>query len=99
MLVDSGSSKHSVDSKLIREVESRMLEYTEMNPPMKIKAAGHNNFFGAAQGIVLVLVRNTQDVFRTIKLPIVLVPGLGIHFFLQQKKSVKNMFTKCRLHC
>ena len=53
MLVDSGSSKHFVDSKLFRGVVSRMLEHTEINPPMGIKATGHNTFFGTAQGILL----------------------------------------------
>ena len=36
MLVDSGPSKHFVDPKLIRRVESRMKDYTETNPPMEI---------------------------------------------------------------
>ena len=47
VLVDSGSSKHFVDPKLIRRVENRMLNYTEINPPMEIKATGHNTTFGA----------------------------------------------------
>ena len=50
MLVDSGSSKHFVDPKLINRVESRMQGYTEINPPMEIKAAGHKTLFGIAQG-------------------------------------------------
>ena len=37
MLVDSGSSKHFGDPKLTRGIESRMLDYTEMNPPIKLK--------------------------------------------------------------
>ena len=59
MLVDSGSSKHFVDPKLIRRVESRMQDYTEINRPMEIKAAGHTTLFGTAQGILLVVVRDT----------------------------------------
>ena len=43
---------------------------------MEIKAAGHNTLLGTAQGILLVVVRDTQDVCRTVKLSIVLVPGL-----------------------
>ncbi|CAM9282824.1 unnamed protein product, partial [Ascophyllum nodosum] len=64
MLVDSGSSKYFVDPKLIRGVESGMLDYTKINSSMAIKAAGHNPLFGTAQGIIilLVLVRDTQDV-------------------------------------
>ena len=95
MLVDSRSSKHFVDPKLIRGVESRKLHYTEINPPMEIKAAGHNTLFGTAQGILLVVVHDTQDVCRTVKLPIVLVPGLGRNLFstaLAAQKDVKNYF-------
>ena len=76
MLVDSGSSKHFVDPKLIRRVESRMLEYTKINSPMEIKAAGYSTLFGITQCILLVLVRDTQDVCRVVKLSIALVPGL-----------------------
>ena len=82
---------------LIRGVESRMQDYTEINPPMEIKAAGHNTLFGTAQGILLVVVRDTQDVCRTIKLPIVLVTGLGRNIFsttLAAQKGVKTIFTK-----
>ena len=76
MLADSGSSKHFVDPKLIRVVESRMQNYIEINPPMEIKAAGHNTLCGTARGILPVIVRDTQDMCGTVKLPIVLVPGL-----------------------
>ena len=46
--VDSESSKHFVDPKLIRGIESRMLAYTEVHPPVEIKVAGHNTLFGTA---------------------------------------------------
>ena len=59
MLVDSGSSKHFVDLKLIRMVESRMQDYTDIYPPMEIKAASDKSLFGTAQGILLVVVRDT----------------------------------------
>ena len=91
-LVDSGSSKHFVDPKLVHRVESRMQDYTEIDPPMEIKAAGHNTLFGIAQGTFLVVVRDTQDVCRTVKLPKVLVPGLGRNLFstaMAGQKGVK----------
>ena len=97
MLVDSGSLKYFVDPKLIRGADSRMMDYTEINPTMEIKAAGHNTLFGTAQGILLVLVRDTQDACVTVKLPIVLVPGLGRKLFsiaLAVQKGVKTIFTK-----
>ena len=94
MLVDSGSSKHYfVDPKLVHRVESRMQGYTQIDPPMGIKAASHSILFGITQGTLLVVVRNTQDVCRTVKLPIVPVPGLGRNLFLQrwQLKKVSKL--------
>ena len=72
-----------------------MLEYTKINPPtMEMKAAGHNPFFGTAQGIPLVVVRDTPDDCRTVKLPIVLVPGLILYFLqLWQLKKVSKLFS------
>ena len=55
-----------------------MLDYTEINPPMETRAACDNTLFGTAQRILMVLVRDTQDVFRSIKLPMVLILGLKI---------------------
>ena len=64
LLVDSGSSKHFIDPELIRGVESRMLEYTRVEPPMKVRAVGDDMLRGTAQGILLVLVHGTDDVFN-----------------------------------
>ena len=99
MLVDSGSSKHFVDPKIVHRVESRMQDYTQISPPMEIKAAGHNTLFGIAQGTLLVVVRDTQNVCGTVKLPIVLVPGLKRNLFstaMAAQKGVKTVFTKLR---
>ena len=97
MLVDFRYLKHFVGSKLIHRVESRMQDYIEINPPMKIKAAGNNTLFGTVQSILLVVVRYTRDVRRTVKLPIVLVPGLGRNTFstaLAAQKGAKTIFAK-----
>ena len=93
--MDSGSSKRFVDPKLIRGVESRMLNYTKTNQPMEIKGAGHNTLFGTARGILLVLVRGTQDVSRTVKLSIYFVPDLRRFCFLQlwQPKKVLKLLS------
>ncbi|CAN0314394.1 unnamed protein product [Ascophyllum nodosum] len=64
---------------------------------MEIKAAGHITLFGTAQGTLLVVVRDTQDVCRTVKLAIVLVPGLGRNLSstaMAAQKGVKTVFTK-----
>ena len=59
---------------------------------------GHNTLFGIAQStLILVVVRDTQDVCRTVKLPIVLVPGLGRNPFstaMAAQKGIKTVFTK-----
>ena len=47
-----------------------------MNPPMEIEAAGGNILYGTPQGVLLVLVRDTQDVCRKAQFSIVFVPGL-----------------------
>ncbi|CAN0458149.1 unnamed protein product, partial [Ascophyllum nodosum] len=98
MLVDSGSSKHFVDPELVHRVGSRMQNYTNISPPMEIKAAGHNTLLGIAQGTLLVVVvRDTQGICRTVKLPIVLVPGLGRNLFstaMAAQTGVKTIITK-----
>ena len=74
-----------------------MQDYTQISPPMEIKAAGHNTLFGIAQGTLLVVVRDTQDVCRTVQLPIVFVPGLERNIFstaMAAQKGVKTVFTK-----
>ncbi|CAN0279405.1 unnamed protein product, partial [Ascophyllum nodosum] len=99
MLVDSGFSKHFVDPKLVHRAETRMQDYTKISPPMEIKAAGHNTLLGIAQGTLLVvlIVRDTQDICRAVKLPIVLVPGLGRNLFstaMAAQRGVKTIITK-----
>ena len=92
LLIDSGSSKHFIDTKLIRGVESRMLEYTKIEPPIKITAAGNNMLSGTAQSILLVVVRGTDDALKIVKLPIVLVSRLKRNLFSSlaaAKKGVK----------
>ena len=93
LLVDSGSSKHFINSELIRGVESRMLEYSSIISPIEITAAGNNVLRGTTQGILQVVVRGTDDVLRTVKLPIVLVPGLKRKSFSSSAASQKGVKT------
>ena len=53
-----------------------MQRYTMINYPMEIKAVVDNILYGT----ILVLVRNTDVVYRKVKLPVVAVSGLDIHF-------------------
>ena len=73
-----------------------MLEYTRIEPPMKIEAAGDK----VLRGISLVVVRSTDDVLRTVKLPIVLVPSLKRNLFSTSaaaQKGVKTIIEKSGL--
>ena len=73
------------------------MDYTEINPPTKIKKTGDGTLLGTAQGILLVLVRDTQDVCRAVKLSVVYVPGLKINLFSNvaaAQKGLKVVFTK-----
>ena len=69
---------------MIRGVESRMLEYTRIQTPMEITAAGDNVLRGTAQGILPVVVSGTDDTLRTAKLSIVLVPALFKKGYISQ---------------
>ena len=95
LLVDSGSLKYFyfIDPALIPGVESRMQEYTRIEPPIKITAAGNNVLRGAAQGILLVVVRGTDDGVRTVQLPVVLVPGLKRNLFSSSAAAKKGVRT------
>ena len=97
LLVDLELLKHSIDSKLMRGVESRMLQCTRIQPLKEIRAAGDNVLLVTAQGILLVVVHNTDDVVRTFKLPIVLVPDLQRDLFSSSaatQKCVKTIIEK-----
>ena len=54
LLIDSGSSKHFIDPKLIRGVEYRMMNYTEIYPPVGSRAAGDNTLYSTTQDVPLV---------------------------------------------
>ena len=97
LLVDSGSSKHFIDLEFIRRVEPRMLQHTRIEPLIETRAAGNNVLHGTVQGIVLVVVLGTNDVLRTVKLPIMLVPGLKKNLFSSLAAAqivVKTIFGK-----
>ena len=71
-----------------------MQEYTRIEPLEEIKAAGNNVLCGTAQGVLLVVVRGTDDALRTAELPIVLVPGLKLNLYsssVTAKKGVKTV--------
>ena len=71
-----------------------MLEYTRLEPLIEIRATGDNILRRPAQGSLLVVVRNTEDVLRMVRLPIVLVSGLkrNLSFILAAaQKGVKTV--------
>ena len=91
--MDSGSSKHFIDPELIRGVQSRKLEYTWIEPPMEVRDTGDNVLRGTAQDILLVVVRGTDDVSKTARLPVVLVPGLKRNLFSSSAAAQKGVKT------
>ena len=79
LLIDSGSSKHFIDTELLRGVESRIQEYIRIEPSMEMTAAGNNVLRGTTQGTLLVVARRTYNALRTVILSIVLVPGQKVN--------------------
>ena len=74
-----------------------MLKYTSIESPMEIRATGDNMLRGTTQSILLVIVRGIDDVLRTVKLPIVLMPCLKTNLFSSSavvKKVVKTIIEK-----
>ena len=63
---------------------------TRIQPSIEITAAGNNVLRGTAQGILLVVVRGTDDALRTVKLPKVLVPGLKRNIFSSSTSAKKG---------
>ena len=89
--VDSGSSKHFINPELIRGAESRMLDYTRIEPAMEMTVVGDNLLRATAEGVLLVAVRRTYDVLRTAKLPTGLVPGLKRNLLSSSAKRSKKI--------
>ena len=90
-------SKHFIDQELIHGVEQRMQRYTEINTPMEIKAVDDHILYRTAQGTLLVLVRDTDDIRRKIKLQVILVRELKINIIsivAAAQKGVKTVLTK-----
>ena len=74
-----------------------MLKYTRIESPMEIRATGDNMLRGTTQSISLVIVRGIDDVLRTVKLPIVLMPYLKRNLFSSSavvEKGVKTIIEK-----
>ena len=70
-----------------------MLQYTRIEPPMEMIAAWDDVLRGTAQGILLFVVRNTDDVLRRFKLLIVLVTGLRRNLFSSSAAAQKDVKT------
>ena len=70
-----------------------MLKYTKIEPPTEIRASGDNVLHGTAQGILLLVVRVTDDGLRRVKLLIVLVPGLKWNLFSSFAAAQKGLKT------
>ena len=68
---------------------------------MEIYPLRHNIFCSTAQGILLVLARGTDEIYKKVKLQVVLVPGLIMNIFSSPaaaQKDVKAMIAKNGLY-
>ena len=67
---------------------------------MEIKGGGDNVSYDTAQGSLLVLVHDANNIYRKVKLPVVLVPGLKSVFFKRSScpKCIKTVIAKNRSH-
>ena len=70
-----------------------MQHYTKISLPMEIKASGDNILYGTAQGIILVLVRDIDNVCKRVELSIIVVPGLKKNLFSSAATAQKDMKT------
>ena len=74
-----------------------MLEYTRIEPPKEVRAAGDKVLRGTEHDFLLVAVRGTDDVLRTVKVSIVLVPSIKRNIFsilATTQKGVKTIIEK-----
>ena len=61
---------------------------------MEIKAAIDNTLYSIAQGPLLVIYPDTDDVCRKVKLPVILVPGLkSVLIVATTRNGVKTVIT------
>ena len=66
---------------------------------MEIRAAGDSVLRGTPQGILLVVVRVTDDFLKTVKLSIVLVPSLEMNSFSSSVAALKSVKTNIENNC
>ena len=93
LLAYPGSPQHFIGPELVRGVESKMFEYTRILSLIEIRAAGDNVLRGTAESILLVVVRGTDDILKTVKLPIVIVPGSNKNIFFISAAAQKGAKT------
>ena len=79
--MDSGSSGHFLDSQLLPGIDQHMVEYTKLDPPMNILTAGRHLLYGTAKGVLNTIAVDSEGNEHCVKLPAVIVPGLGKHLF------------------
>lgn len=96
ILIDSGCSNHMVDSQLLPNIEDEMLDYVRFDPPMNIVAAGGQLLHGTGKGVLHAMVTDLRGNQRSIRFPVITVPGLGRHLFScgeAMKRGVSTIFS------
>ena len=73
-----------------------MYGYTKIDPTVEIEGAGDNILYRTSQGVLLVFVRDMDDICRKINFPVVRVPGLKgnlLSSVAAAQKDVKTVIT------
>ena len=81
MAVDSGATYHYLDNELLPKIEHDMLDYVRLSPPMRILTAGGHLLSGTGKGVLLSIVTDQQGMQHSVRLPAIILPGLGKHLF------------------
>ncbi len=93
MLVDSGATEHFVDDQLIPELKEKMLNYTVLSTPKKIRAAGKHILLGTVTGILIGSITDKTGKKHEVGFPSVIVSGLGRHLFSSSDAASRGIST------
>ena len=93
MLVDSGASENYLDSDMIPGLANMLWNYKVLVAPKEIVTAGNHTLLGTHTGTLQGTVTDDSAHRHRVKLPCVLVPGLGRHIFSTMDASRRGVVT------
>lgn len=66
ILIDFGCSNHTMDTRLLPNIEGEMFDHVKFDPPMSILAAGGDLLYFTGEGILHSLVTDVEGNQRSI---------------------------------